>query len=218
VELELVTDKSFRAYGQILDGYDYSEIFSILRNKIPRPADHVDYVASEPQLEKLPIYTELKNNYYGGMEIQIGYSSGHNTLLNGLEYHRSSEIHITADDIILLIAKQDEIDTLSWTINSSRVRAFLAPAGTGVEIYATTLHLSPASVREGGYQEAVVLPKGTNTGKPSIREKNAEDRLLFAANKWLLVHPEANHLVREGAVIGITGENLDARRLWKNKT
>jgi hypothetical protein len=79
------------------------------------------------------------------MDIQIGYSNGYNTLLNDLEYHRFSEIHITANDIILLIAKQNKIDpcVLVLTINSSKIRAFLVPAGTGVEMHTTTTHFKP---------------------------------------------------------------------------
>ena len=55
---------------------------------------------------------------------------------------------------------------------------------------------------------AVVLPKGTNTDKPAIVNKNAEDALLWARNKWLLAHPESSEAA-EGAWIGLVGENVD---------
>ena len=50
----------------------------------------------------------------------------------------------------------------------------------------------------------VVLPKGTNLecDRPQV---TAEDRLLMAANKWLIAHKDA-HI--EGAFEGLIGENI----------
>ena len=54
----------------------------------------------------------------------------------------------------------------------------------------------------------VALPMGTNTDKPDITPKTAEDKLLWARNKWLLAHPESGE-AKQGAYIGLTGENID---------
>jgi hypothetical protein len=172
-------------------------------------------VPGEPLLEELPVAKALSGNYYGGMSIQIGYCNGHGTILNALEYHRDAELNITVDDVILLLAKQSEIDPAGWSLDTKKVRAFLVPGGTAVELYATTLHYAPSSADEKGFQVAVVLPKGTNLSKPKITQKNGEDRLLAAANKWLLVHPDAEGLVKSGAWAGLKGVNPDARKLWK---
>jgi hypothetical protein len=91
----------------------------------------------------------------------------------------------------------------------------LVPAGTAVELYATSLHYAPSSTDETGFQVVVVLPRGTNGSKPAITVKNAEDRLLLASNKWLLAHPAAKAEISGGAHIGIKGDNPDARIFWK---
>ena len=46
---------------------------------------------------------EMKERAYGGLEIQIGYCNGNNKKLNVVEYHRSSELDIAVDDLILLL-------------------------------------------------------------------------------------------------------------------
>ena len=141
------------------------------------------------------------------MPIQLGYCNGHNTKLNCLEYHRDSEVNLGTEDFILLLAKQDEI--VDGKLDTSKVKAFYAPAGVMVEVYATTLHYAPCSSAKGkGFQVLVALPKGTNGPKPEITCLNEEDKKLFAANKWLLAHPEASE-VSQGAVAALTGENID---------
>ena len=40
----------------------------------------------------------------------IGYCNGHNSLLNAVEYHRSSEVNVAATDLILLIGMQQDIE------------------------------------------------------------------------------------------------------------
>jgi hypothetical protein len=213
--LESVTDITFKEYGRVIDGYDFSGTFKILRERIPRPLDSIIYVASEPMLEALSVFDELRTNFYGGMPIQAGYCSGYGTQLNALEYHRDTEINITIDKIILLLALRTEINYPDWTIQSSKVRAFSVPAGTAVELYATTLHYAPSSADETGFQVVIVLPRGTNGPKPSITAKNTEDRLLFSSNKWLLAHPDAKAEISKSAYIGIKGDNPDVRLLWK---
>ena len=49
------------------------------------------------------IADEMKERAYGGLEIQIGYCNGNNKKLNAVEYHRSSELDIAVDDLILLL-------------------------------------------------------------------------------------------------------------------
>jgi hypothetical protein len=211
--LQKITDAEFRKFGQVVEGYDFSGIVDALKAKTPLPAGGVVYVPGEKALESQPVYEELKNRYYGGLPIQIGYCNGHNTKLNALEYHRDSEVNITAGDIILLLALQSDIDTASWSIDASKVHAFFVPAGTAVELYATTLHYAPAAKGNAGFQVAVVLPLGTNGPKPAIKPQNAEDKLLFAANKWLIAHADAKSEIANGAHVGIRGVNPDISAL-----
>lgn len=205
-----VSDLEFKPYGKVLDGYDFSELLSILK-KTPCPADRVLYVLSEDEFEKLPVAKELEERFYGGMPIQIGYCNGHNGTLNCLEYHRDSEVDIFGTDAVLLLASESELE--EGMISSSCVKAFRVPAGTAVELFATTLHYAPCTENfKSCFQTVIVLPRGTNTKRPKAEIKSAEDRLLWARNKWLVAHPDSAE-AKEGAAVGIFGENLC---LWKS--
>lgn len=188
MKIQNVHDETFRKYGKILSGYALDEICTAMQ-QTPCPED-VIYIASDESLEALPIAGQLKEEGFGGMEIQIGYCNGHNQKLNALEYHRNSEINIAAEDMILLLGLQTEINT-DGTFDTAKTEAFLVPAGTAVEIYATTLHYAPCGINGSGFRCVVVLPKGTNTDLDFIRPDSAEGALMTARNKWLLAHPDA---------------------------
>ena len=201
-----VFSKDFKAYGQVLEGYDFEDFIEVLKECTPMPEQGFLYEASVPELEEHPMFEELQKRAYGGMPIQLGYCNGYNTELNCLEYHKGSEVCIFAYDTILLLGIQSEIE--SGTFNTKKIKAFLIPAGTGVELYATTLHYAPCSVKDGqGYKVANCLPKGTNIGMPVVEEKSSEDKMLWATNKWLLVHKDSKE-AQEGAYIGLEGENI----------
>ena len=144
---------------------------------------------------------------HGGMPIQLGLCWGYNTRLNCLEYHRDSEVNVGARDFILLLGKQDEIE--NGVLDTGKVKAFRVPAGMAVEVYATTLHYAPCHTNAAeGFCTAVVLPRGTNTEKPSIVQRGGEDALLWARNKWLLAHAASDEAA-QGAYVGLAGENID---------
>lgn len=147
---------------------------------------------------------KMQTAYYGELPIQIGYCNGHNHLLNAVEYHRSSEVDVAADDLILLLGSQQDI-TDDYTYDTSKIEAFLCPKGTGVELYATTLHYAPCSVGENGFRCAIVLPKDTNLPLDA-QHAGYEDALITAKNKWLIGHAEGG--LDAGAHIGLVGENI----------
>ena len=203
-----VTDPEFTNYGRIIEGYEEEkkQIEETLRDKTPIP-EGTDYVAEEKVLQELPAADRIANSLFGGSPMQFGWCNGHNTKLNCLEYHRSSEINLGATDFILLLAKREEI--VDHKIDSSKVKAFLCPKGTMIEVYATALHYAPCQAsKDSGFQVLVGLPKGTNVGMPSFTPANQEDKLMTATNKWLLAHAESSE-AKNGAWIGITGENID---------
>ncbi|MDD7403257.1 MAG: DUF4867 family protein [Butyribacter sp.] len=207
MKIQSVFDEAFAMYGKVVEGYDFTDLLATLEANSEKPADSVIYVPSVDVLEATSVYTELRDNCYGGMPIQIGYCNGTNTLLNCFEYHRDSEIDIAADDVILLVARQQDIK--NGQIDSSKTEAFLCPKGTGVELYATTLHYAPCSAKKGdGFRVIIVLPKGTNEEMPNITPKNEEDKYLWALNKWLVAHKDTSE-AKDGAHVGITGENID---------
>lgn len=202
MKIQKVTDPAFRKYGQVLEGYDFTGLIKEMKHT-PVPED-VIYVPSVEELEALDIMKDLQNKGYGGLPIQIGYCNGHNKKLNAVEYHRNSEINVAVTDLVLLIGHQQDIEP-NHTYDTSKIEAFLVPAGTGIEVYATTLHYAPCHVNEGGFQCVVVLPKGTNTDLTFQTEKTGEDSLMTAKNKWLIAHEDAKIA---GAFNGLKGENI----------
>ena len=202
MKIQKVTDPAFRKYGQVLEGYDFTGLIKEMKHT-PVPED-VIYVPSVEELEALDIMKDLQNKGYGGLPVQIGYCNGHNKKLNAVEYHRNSEINVAVTDLVLLIGHQQDIEP-DHTYDTSKIEAFLVPAGTGIEVYATTLHYAPCHVNEGGFQCVVVLPKGTNTDLTFQTEKMGEDSLMTAKNKWLIAHEDAKI---QGAFNGLKGKNI----------
>ncbi len=52
--------------------------------------------------------------------------------------------------MVLLIGHQQDVEK-DFTYDTSKVEAFLVPAGTGIEVYATTLHYAPCHVKESRF-------------------------------------------------------------------
>lgn len=203
IQIQKVTDAAFKKYGRILTAdYDVSELVEKMQ-EMPCPADVV-YEPSVKELEALPVMKTFTDSLYGGLPIQIGYCNGHNTLLNAVEYHRSSEVNVAATDLILLIGMQQDIED-DYTYDTKKIEAFLVPKGTMIEVYATTLHYAPCSVDGQEFRCVVVLPKDTNLDLVVKPEGAGEDKLLVARNKWLIGHPDAKI---DGAFNGLKGENI----------
>lgn len=198
-----IYDKEFKEYGDVIEE-NFSELLMELA-KTPCPNEGTIYVASDPKLENLAIYSLIENKYFGGIPVQIGYCNGNNKYLNCVEYHKSSEINVMESDTILLLGKRSQIENCKY--ETKNIMAFKVPAGKAVEMYATTLHYAPCKA-EGGFRVIVILPKGTNCEKPA----SVEDPILWASNKWLLCHPNSVE-ARQGAVVGLIGENVKVNSL-----
>ena len=206
MEIKKVTDPAFRKYGRVVQNIDFSELVEALKKETPLP-EGVEYEPSIAVLESTKTAKDLHKKTYGELPIQVGYCNGHNYKLNAVEYHRNSEINVAATDAVLLVGMQQDI-TDDFTYNTSLMEAFLVPAGTAVEIYATTLHYAPCSANEDGFKVGIVLPAGTNY---PLKEGHGgwEDSLITAQNKWLIGHAEGG--LDAGAHIGLIGKNLDIR-------
>ena len=204
MEILSVNSPEFKAYGKVIDNVNFGPLVEALK-KTQVPADVV-YEPSIKELEATETFKQLTEVTYGCMPIQIGYCNGHNNKLNALEYHRDSEINVAATDAILLLGLLSEVEA-DYTYDTAKVKAFLLPAGTAVEVYATTLHYAPCGVDGNGFQVAIVLPKGTNYELPAGKLKaDGEDKLITAVNKWLIGHPEGG--LAEGSFLGLKGKNL----------
>ncbi len=212
MRIKSVFSHSFEKYGKVLSGYDVKDLLAKLEETTDKPEGATIYEPGDAGLEALPIAKEFSTNAYGGMPVQVGYCNGNNTKLNCLEYHRGSELNIPANDMVLLLAPLQSVK--NGKLNTSAVEAFYVPKGTVVEVYETTLHYAPCNavkngeVSKEGFRLIIVLPKDTNTAKPELSEKNLEDKLLWAKNKWLIAHPDSSE-AKAGAFVGLTGINID---------
>ena len=203
--MKSVTDKEFKQYGRVLD-IDTADFVQAMLAKEPIK-EGVVYEPSDEVLEKLPLYKQMQDEVFGGMEVEIGFCSGYNNKLNAVEYHRSSEIDIAATDLVLMLGRQQDIDYSNNTYETKNVELFFVPKGTAVELYATTLHYAPCRENNEEFRCGVVLPKGTNLPlKVKPVENKGENQLLFAANKWLIGHAESG-VDKDGGFIGLVGEN-----------
>ena len=206
-----IYDPEFKAYGQVVTGLDdsVSEILEAL-GTTPLP-ENVGYVPTDPVLQELPAALEISEHCFGGMPTQLGWCNGHNTKLNCLEYHRDSEFNLGTEDFILLLARQEEIE--DGVLDTGKVKAFRVPAGVLVEVYATSLHYAPCHCDGAkGFRVLVALPWLTNTDRPVMENKTAEDEIMTARNKWLLAHPESDE-AQNGAKVGLSGVNIDIAEL-----
>lgn len=204
IEFYDVNDKEFAPFGRIIKSLDTTEIIEAAK-KIQNPESGSSYLPSLADFEFLKIATEIENNYFGTLPTQIGYCWGHNNMLNGTEWHTSSEINVAVTPLVLILGHIWDIE--DGKIDSSKFKAFYLPAGTVVEVYSTSLHFCPCEVSKDGFGCVVGLPKDTNT---DLTDSN-HNPLLFRKNKWIICHVDNETLKNRGVVAGITGENFQIK-------
>ncbi len=203
-----VTDKRFLTYGRIVEGYDFHEWIGYMEKETQIPPEGNVYLASVKELEDMEVFQAIQNRFYGGMPVQAGYCNGRNTTYNGFEYHKGSEINIAVTDFMLVLGHVWDIRDNTYRTEDAEV--FFVEQGTAIEMYQTTLHLSPCRVCDQGFKDIVVLPRGTNTPlRDAGKRVEKEERLLLMMNKWVLAHPEREPLIRQGAYPGMLGENRE---------
>lgn len=196
-----VSSAEFTDYGRLLS-LGSAEIIEAAK-KIPMPENGSVYHASEETFEVLPIAEVIRDTVFGTLDTELGYCYGYNEYLNAAEWHFSSEVNIAVTDLVLILGRRQDIG-VDGKLSSSQMKAFYLPAGTAVEVYATTLHFCPCQASDEGFGCVVGLPVGTNLPL----EVPSADPLLFRRNKWLIAHEKNEGLIARGAVPGITGENI----------
>ena len=204
MEIKIITDESFKPYGRVLtENYEVVDLINALK-KTAAPVDSVVYVPSVEEFEALPVGKVIKDSFFGGLPTQIGYCNGTNNRLNAVEYHRSSELGVSATELILLLGKQQDL-TADFRYDSGKIEAFFVPEGTVYEMFATTLHYAPCSFDGKPFRNIVALPKDTNTELSGQVIRIEEDKLMTAKNKWLIAHKDAGI---DGAFVGVIGDNI----------
>lgn len=162
--------------------------------------DENTYVASDPAAEALPVVKTIAREVFAEAEIQVGWCCGGGTAMNGMEWHKSSEVVVACADMLLLLG--DFFDIENDVYDSSKAVALYLRKGESVELFPMTLHLAPLKVSEF-FKAAIILPKGTN-----LPLKGGISGSLRAVNKWLLVHKENKRGILSGGKIGISGKNI----------
>ncbi len=210
VKVYSVFDNAFQPYGRIVKGYDFTEIIRYMETETAIPANGNVYFPSIEAMECTAVFEKVQHTLYGGMPVQFGYCNGRNTTYNGFEYHKGSEINIAVTDFMLVLGHTWQMEDNRFYVGNEKV--FFVPQGTAIEMYQTTLHLSPCRVTDEGFKDIVILPRGTNT--PLERKEtndDAESVLLLQKNKWVIAHPEREPLVKQGAFTGLIGENKELK-------
>ena len=210
VQIFSVRDSGFASYGRVIEGFDFSELIRFMEKDTEIPESGNIYVASVAEMENTAVAERVQALIYGEMPIEIGYCNGRNTTYNGFEYHKGSEINIAVTDFMLVLGHSWEIRDNTYKVEDAKV--FFVEKGTAIEMYQTTLHLSPCRVSDEGFKDIVILPRGTNTPLEKKEEKlrqNGEERLLLQKNKWVIAHPDREPLIRQGAYPGLLGENKE---------
>lgn len=224
VKVYSVFDEMFKKFGRIHPGHDLSELITYMEENTTIPEEGNVYVPSVEPMELTHIARTIKGVIYGGMPIQIGYCNGRNSTYNGFEYHKCSEINIAVTDMMLVLGLSTDIKNYHY--NNDDATVFFVPKGTMIEMYQTTLHLSPIKVCDEGFKDVVILSEGTNTplspkekkerdsimnniANRNVEDKDVETTLLLARNKWVIAHPDRKPLIDQGAYPGIIGDNKE---------
>ncbi len=210
IKIYSVFDKEFLPYGKVIEDFDFSALIKISAEKTEIPENGNFYTPAFEEFQKDISFKKIQNTFYGGMPIQIGYCNGRNTTYNGFEYHKGSEINIAVTDFMLVLGHLWQVENNCFTVGNEKV--FFVPKGTAIEMYQTTLHLSPCRVNDEGYKDIVILPEGTNTPL-DYKEENpeGENKLLLMKNKWVISHPDRQPLISQGAFPGLMGENKELK-------
>ena len=209
LRLYSVRDAVFEKYGCVIDDYDTGALCESCKSLLSMPESGSKY---EPALDGLTGTADdaaMSGRFFGQTPAQTGICYGFNTKFNALEYHRSSEINVAVTPLVLMLG--DRRDVKNARYDSAQVEAFLLDEGDIVEVYATTLHYCPCQVSDAGFICVVGLPRDTNTPLKAPHGESGEERLLYAANKWLLCHEDASGLVQKGVHPGIYGENYELK-------
>jgi len=210
IAIHHVAGSEWQRYGRLLDTCDPSEIIARANAIIPNS----EGVVYEPAVEGLEVpcafNDQLQRTGFGGMPIQAGWCYGKNTRMDAREYHKGVMVVVCLTDVVMLVGSLCDVtfgDDIVY--DASSAEAFWAPAGAVVESSAWCLHYAPIhTTANGAFATLIYLPRGTNTDLQHEPERSGEGRLLLAVNKWLIAHPEAEDLVKDGGYPGIVGPNV----------
>ena len=200
MKIRSVIDPLFSKYGKLLN-LETDEMVSYLHERAKMPEEGNIYVRKDENMRVLRGISKVKEEIYGLGDIEVGYCNGYNSLLNCMEYHACPEVDVAGDDLVLLLANQDDVH--DGILDSKDVEAFLLKKGQAVCLYPYTFHFSPCKLSEDGFRCVIILSDKTNMDL----EEEPKDKKLWKVNKWLYAHKDTIQ-AQNGAYIGISGENI----------
>lgn len=203
LQIYSVRDTKFKKYGNLLNINTEEIVDACLGLEFPK--DKSEYIPSVDKLETLKLSNALRILTFGGCPAQIGITHGYNCFMNGLEYHKCSEINVAATPLCLILGLQYEMEGNEY--DSSKVKVFYLEKGDAVELYSSTLHFCPCQVSDNGFSCVAALPKDTNT----LLDEPSDDKLLFKKNKWVICHDKNQDLIDRGVYPGIHGVNYEIK-------
>lgn len=206
--IHLITDKCFEKYGRVVEDNSFLNAVAFLdkHTLIPEIGNH--YVADDRQFFETITDRSAFDDLFGYVDLEFGYVNGKNSLLNAVEYHNSLEVNIAATPMVISVGSFSDI--VNQHYDSNNLEFFYVPKDTTFFIFPKVLHFSPYRVLESGFKCGVILPYKTNMNFVKSKEtKTMEDRFLFKTNKWLLAHNEHEAAKKNGAFVGLIGENIE---------
>lgn len=199
--------EEFKRYGNLITTKT-EEICQKVLECLEMPSEGSRYVPALEDIDNIPWAEELRRNQCGGLDEQVGVCYGHSNYLNALEWHTCCEFNVGVTDMVLLLAKREDLDQ-NLQMDSAAVKAFYVHQGDLIEVYSDTLHYCPCEVSRSGFIGIVGLQRGTNL---PLEDESVEG-LLRATNKWLVAHKENEAQISKGALAGIGGENIRIYRI-----
>lgn len=178
---------------------DASAVVELAKAKLKPQIDNA-YVRVDEELRELAPVRAIERAVFAELPVEAGWCFGGGKRMNGMEWHRSSEVVVACTPCVLLLGSRD--DVVRDVFDSSKCVALALDEGEVVELRAETLHLAPLAVEER-FAAAIILPQGTNAPLAG-----GIDGALRAVNKWLLVHPENEKGIALGGKVGISGKNV----------
>jgi hypothetical protein len=207
IKIYSVFDPEYKAYGRVLPEAKAEQAIAAAR-KLWKVNDSVDYSTSVAEFEAdKDLEKTICERVYGQLPVQVGWVFGRNSMLNALEYHQGSEVHVPLEDVVLLVLKFEEID---WNpepmIDTNKIKAFYCPKGTVAEMGSWALHFVPIHVHQHlGFCDVFTLPRGTGSELTSPKPNTVDGKLLVAKNQWIIGHPDVKD---SGFVHGMKGPNI----------
>jgi len=198
-----VTSLDFKAYGNILEGYDLTEIKEYTEKNIAIPKEGNSYSPFNNVLDEFKIIKEIESDVYAGLPVQAGECVGNNASFSAYEYHQGSEVNIVLTDVLMVLGKREQVTDGIFNAQED-AKIFFVPAGTIIEMYSATLHYSPCIVDDTGFKAIVILIKGSN--EPLEDNFESKNKAIVKKNKFQFVHETRTDKIADGIKVGLIGE------------